>query len=128
MAAAREQARARLAVLRARAKARRDAYPGPWRDPIRDARLSEENAPFMALQAETDAWRGGDDEDSTGMPGATRGGWSLCCMGGLRRVLCWLDNVNHEYLGSRLRLVCDVHDRALTGMTLREVRRNGAPQ
>lgn len=141
------RSKARLARLRRRAAARREAFPGDWSRPEQDARLSAENVPFMALQAETSSWRDKDDldltsddltamiaegkpegirgpEDSARLSGATRGEWFLCCMGGWRRVLCWLDNVNHEHLGSRVRIVCDLHDRALTGMTLREVRTN----
>lgn len=54
-------------------------------------------------------------EDSARMSGAARGSWLLCCMGGWRRLLCVLDNVNHEYLGNRLKRVCDLHDRAIVG-------------
>lgn len=149
----RDAARARLAELRVRAQTRRDAYTGPWSDPEHDARLSAENAPFMALQAETEAWAPhtcptacdpdcdaachevhavrwrrthnvADCEerahaDSAGMPGTTRGSIWESCMGLPHRVLCWADNVNHEHLGSRFRLVCRLHDGALTRVMLR---------
>jgi hypothetical protein len=46
----------RLDVLRKRAAERRETHTGPWVDPERDARLSEENAPFRDMQ-----WRDGGD-------------------------------------------------------------------
>lgn len=49
-------------------------------------------------------------------------GWFLCCVGGWRRIVCVLDNLNHAALRRhRIKLLCVVHDRAI-GLTWKQAR------